>query len=174
MKWCGFWTLAFFILNAQAVRAECNPLLKSTFDQSKIVIEDNGTLVDLTTGLMWQRCALGYEWKNNTCVAQGSAPAIFTWEQALTQAAQAKSFGGFDDWRLPNKNELGSLVNYACFQPALDTALFPETHSAGYWTSTPNSFTELRAWAINFANGDHMSSSRTDLLSVRLVRELPR
>ncbi|HEY6529630.1 MAG TPA: DUF1566 domain-containing protein [Cellvibrionaceae bacterium] len=170
-KYCG---LSWLILNAQNVFAECNVQLKSTFDSSKIVMENNGTIVDLTTGLMWQRCALGYEWKNNTCTQQGVLPVVFTWEQALTQAAQSKTFAGFNDWRLPNKNELGSLVDYACFQPALDIKYFPETRSIGYWTNTPNSFTELRAWAVNFTYGDHMSSSRTDLLGARLVRELPR
>lgn len=174
MKWYKLLSLTFVALHAQAALAECDPLLKPTFDQSKIVIENNGTLVDLTTGLMWQRCALGYEWKNNTCITQDATPSVFTWEEALTRAAQAKSFAGFENWRLPNKNELGSLVDYACAQPALDVNLFPETRSAGYWTNTPNTFTELRAWAVNFAHGDHTSSSRTDLMAARLVREVPR
>jgi Protein of unknown function (DUF1566) len=168
------WGLMCLLSIALPVSAECNGQLKSTFDQSKIVIETNGTLVDLTTGLMWQRCAVGYEWRNNTCNLQEGSAALFTWEQALIHARQYRSFVGFGDWRLPNKNELGSLVDYACFQPALDVKLFPETRSAGYWTNSPNSFTELRAWAVNFAYGDQMSSARTDLLSVRLVREVPR
>lgn len=168
------WVLLCLLPIAFHVSAECNGQLKSTFDQSKIVIESNGTLVDLTTGLMWQRCTLGYEWRNSTCNLQEGAATLFTWEQALVQASKSKSFAGFGDWRMPNKNELGSLVDYACFMPALDVKLFPQTNSAGYWTNSPNSFTALRAWAINFAYGDHMSSARTDLLSMRLVREVPR
>ncbi|MEY4588803.1 MAG: hypothetical protein RL497_879 [Pseudomonadota bacterium] len=174
MKFCISGGVLVLALSSCFARADCNPLLKSTFDRSKVVVESNGTLVDLTTGLMWQRCALGFEWKNNTCVPQDGVPSLFTWEQAIVQAAKSKSFVGFNDWRLPNKNELGSLVDYACFQPSIDASLFPETRSEGYWSNSPNSFTESRAWAINFAYGDHMSSIRADLLNARLVREIPR
>lgn len=162
------------VIGVGAAWAECNPLLKPSYDRSKFVAESKGVVVDLTTGLMWQRCPLGYEWKNSACVLPVGAVTVFSWEQALEQAAKMKNFAGFSDWRMPNKNELGSIVDYACAQPALDSTLFPETQPSGYWTGSPNAFTPLRAWAVNFSYGDHMSSSRTDLLGVRLVREIPR
>lgn len=154
--------------------SDCNPLLKPSYDRSKFVVEASGVVVDLTTGLMWQRCPMGYEWKNSACVLPAGAITTFSWDQALEQAAKMRNFAGFTDWRIPNKNELGSIVDYACAQPALDTNLFPETQPTGYWSNSPNTFTPMRAWAVNFAYGDHMSSVRTDLLGVRLVREVPR
>lgn len=157
-----------------AAWAECNALLKPSYDRTKFVVEPTGVVVDLTTGLMWRRCPMGYEWKNSACALPAGAVTVFSWAQALEQAAKAKNFAGFSDWRMPNKNELGSIVDYACAQPALDNTLFPETAPSGYWTNSPNSFTPERAWAVNFAYGDHMSSMRTDLLGVRLVREIPR
>lgn len=157
-----------------AVLADCNPLLKPSLDRAKTVVEASGVVVDLTTGLMWQRCPLGYEWKNSSCLLPSGGVTAFTWEQALAAAGKAKSFAGFSDWRLPNKNELGSIVDYSCSQPAVDTTLFLQTQPGGYWTSSPNTYTAPRAWAINFAYGDHMSSNRSDLLGARLVREIPR
>ncbi len=156
------------------VWADCNPVLKPSYDRNKFVVESSGVVVDLTTGLMWQRCPVGYEWKSAACVLPAGAVTTFTWEQALEQAAKSKGFAGFADWRVPNKNELGSIVDYACAQPALDAQLFPDTQPSGYWTSSPNAFTPQRAWAINFSYGDHMSSNRTDQLGVRLVRDVPR
>lgn len=169
------WVVSLLLLAwGSAVRAECNALLKPSYDRAKFVVEASGVVVDLSTGLMWQRCPMGYEWKNSACALPAGAVTVFSWEQALVQAAKAKSFAGFSDWRMPNKNELGSIVDYACAQPALDSTLFPETAPSGYWTNSPNSFTPERAWAVNFAYGDHMSSMRADLLGVRLVREIPR
>jgi hypothetical protein len=99
---------------------------------------------------------------------------LFSWEQALVQAAKLKNFAGFSDWRIPNKNELGSIVDYACAQPALDVNVFPDTQAIGYWTNSPNGFNPERAWAINFAHGEHTTPTRDALLGVRLVRVIPR
>lgn len=152
--------------------AECNSLLRKSFDQSRVVAHDDGTVVDLRTGLMWQRCALGYRWQSGSCTRDAAAAAEFTWEDALVAAAANKTFAGHRDWRLPNKNELGSLVERACFSPAIDETLFPVTEAKGYWTHSPNNFNEFSAWAVNFADGDHMSTSRINLLAARLVRSL--
>jgi hypothetical protein len=160
---------ACLLCAASEAWAECNNMLKSSFDRSQVVVHDDGTLVDLSTGLMWQRCTLGYSWQSGTC-SRDSAAAEFTWEDALTTAASKKTFAGYHGWRLPNKNELGSLVERACFSPAIDQTLFPATESKGYWTNTPNNFNEFSAWAVNFVDGDHMSTSRTNLLGIRLVR----
>jgi len=172
MKRC-LYALAICVTAAysSSVGAECNPLLVASFDSSQVVAHEDGTLVDLRTGLMWQRCALGYQWQKGTC-SRGAAAAEFTWEQALESSVGNKTFAGHGDWRLPNKNELGSIVERACFSPAVDESFFPATEVKGYWTNTPNNFNEFSAWAVNFADGDHMSTSRTNLLGVRLVRDV--
>lgn len=167
------YTLATCIIaiGSRSAWAECQATLVSSFDSSQVVTHDDGTLVDLRTGLMWRRCALGYRWQNGTC-DRDSAAAEFTWESALETTAKHTSFAGHGDWRLPNKNELDSIVDRACHSPAIDETLFPATEAKGYWTNTPNNFNEFSAWAVNFADGDHMSTSRTNLLGVRLVREV--
>lgn len=152
--------------------AECNTLLRQTFDSNAVTIETAGVVVDTKTGLMWMRCSLGYQWQDNTCVRQEGKPAEFAWPEALQAAVTAKSFAGYNDWRLPNKKELSSIVEAACFDPAINLTVFPATEAKGYWTSTPNNFNESFAWAVNFINGDHVSTSRTNLFGIRLVREI--
>jgi len=61
----------------------------------------NGTISDTSTGLMWHKA---------------TAPGIYTWKQALSYC-ESLILAGQDDWRLPNKNELQSIVDYSRYNP---------------------------------------------------------
>ncbi len=159
-------------LASAGTAAECNSLLRQTFDSSAVIAEAHGVLVDTKTGLMWMRCSLGYQWQDSTCVRDESQTAEFTWPDALKAAVAANSFAGYNDWRLPNRKELASIVEAACFDPAIDLELFPATEAKGYWSSSPNNFNDWFAWGVNFINGDHVSTSRENLFAVRMVRSV--
>lgn len=162
----------FLAVASGTATAECNTLLRSTFDESAVTAESNGVAVDSKTGLMWMRCSLGYDWRDGGCIRNENKNAEFTWPDALQAAAAAKSFAGYNDWRMPNRKELGSIVEGACFDPAINLSVFPATEAKGYWSASPNNFNESFAWAVNFINGDHVSTSRTNLFAVRLVRQI--
>ena len=66
------------------------------YTSSKLVDNTNGTLTDASTGFMWQ-----YE----------AAPQSMYWESALSYC-ETLSLGGHNDWRLPNKSETQSLIDY--------------------------------------------------------------
>ncbi len=68
------------------------------------VPQGNGTVIDKRTGLQWMRCSLGQEWTGKTCK---SVPNQHTWEQAK---AQQIKLAGYNDWRLPTRFELETLV----------------------------------------------------------------
>ena len=72
----------------------------------------DGTITDTVTGLMWQKA---------------TAPGTYTWEQALTYCENLTLAGDYSDWRLPNRNELQSIVDYSRYNPAIDTTFFPDT-----------------------------------------------
>jgi len=90
----------------------------------------NGTVTDNLTGLIWL--------KNATCFGQE------TWASALTSANSlaSGSCGLTDgsvagDWRLPNINEMLSLVDTSHKAPALPTGHpFTNLVLSSYWTST--------------------------------------
>jgi hypothetical protein len=42
----------------------------------------------------------------------------------------------YTDWRLPNLNELQSIVDYTRRDPAIDGTIFSVAMSSGYWSST--------------------------------------
>jgi len=77
-----------------------------------------------------------------------------TWEEAL-QAVTAlnQQQGGTYSWRLPNINELESLVDCSAHRPAL-----PQGHPfrdvrEGYWSSTTSMFEPDWAWALYLSKG---------------------
>ncbi|GIA23025.1 putative Fimh-like protein [Vibrio cholerae] len=126
----------------------------------------DGTVTHHTTGLIWQRCSLGQSWDGTDCT--GTATTL-TWQQALAAGAQ-NTLGGFSDWRLPNKNELASIVEYRCFGPAINSQAFPNTPSAWYWSSSPNAYNSDFAWDVYFHDGRVYYSNKDANYHVRLVR----
>lgn len=97
----------------------------------------------------------------------GSAPG-FLWQPAL-QAAETHTFAGYSDWRLPNKNELASIVEEACVNPAINTLAFPNAHASYVWSSATYAYGSNGACYVHFNHGYVGSSNKTDG-HVRLVR----
>ncbi len=97
---------------------------------SRFTNNHDGTITDTLTGLTWL--------ENAGCFA----PAL--WATAITEANQLASGAcGLTDgstagqWRLPNVNELESLVDVSASNPALPAGYpFTNVSNAIYWTST--------------------------------------
>ncbi|MBN2808178.1 MAG: DUF1566 domain-containing protein, partial [Deltaproteobacteria bacterium] len=122
-------------------------------NQNDPAIPEDDTVTDPNTGLMWQR----YE---------GGEMA---WSEALDYC-QNLTLAGYDDWRLPDRHELQSLIDYARFGPALDESVFPEVVSSYYWSSTTNAFNTGYAWRVYFYNGYVRNISKSSSYYVRAVR----
>ena len=90
-----------------------------------------------------------------------------TWQEALTYC-QDLNYAEKDDWRLPDKKELMSLVDFASGDPA--TGL-PGITNGGYWSSTAHVNTLANAWYVDFTNGNLLSNTKTQTMYARCVRE---
>jgi len=77
-----------------------------------------------------------------------------TWEQALAWVKE-QGFCGSSDWRLPNINELESLVHMGTAgSPVwLETLGFTNVASYDYWTSTTDVDNPSRAWYVQIGSG---------------------
>ena len=116
----------------------------------------DGTAIDHTTGLMWTVDDISSDRLN--------------WNDA-DNAAKAVMLGGFDDWRLPTRQELLTLVDDTRVNPAIDTAFFPTCKSDWYWSSTPWAGSPASdAWIVGFYNGGSGGNGRGALARVRACR----
>jgi len=98
-------------------------------------------VVDRLTGLCWQRCA-------------NLANDEVSWDEALAGIAAINSDAGRGSWRLPNINELESLVDCSRARPALAAAVDvfdrPDTVC---WSSTTSMYQPDWAWALYLDKG---------------------
>lgn len=77
-----------------------------------------------------------------------------TWEEALKAAAEFNQRqGGTYSWRLPNINELESLVDCSAHSPALPHGHPFRDVKEGYWSSTTSMFEPDWAWALYLNKG---------------------
>ena len=102
-------------------------------------------VTDNLTSLMW--------------VKNGNLPnGPRDWQGALGYVASINSGSGlcgYKDWRLPNVNELESLVNSGEANMAtwLNTQGFSNVHSDYYWSSTTYAFYTDIAWIVHMWDG---------------------
>ena len=107
---------------------------------------DDGTVTDNATGLMWQQ------------VDDGDT---YNWKDALKNAKNSK-LAGYNDWRLPNTKELQSIVDYDKKTiPAINEAFFKCTNNdSWFWTSTTQG--DFKYTACYIAFGKAYSKDNSD------------
>jgi hypothetical protein len=137
------------------VKCPQNEFMAESTPTNEFVLHDNGTVTHTPTGLIWMQCSFGQTWNSGTCVEDLETLATYTWQGALNAVADLNEGGGFaghTDWRLPNKNELASIVEESCSAPTINEAIFPDTEPGTWWSSSPRAVGD-RAWIVNFDSG---------------------
>jgi hypothetical protein len=136
---------------------------------SVFVNNTDGTVSDLTTGLMWEQ--------KTDDGGLGDKDNMYTWQEALEWITElnAANYLGYHDWRLPSVKELQTIIDYSRSLPAVNPAYFPNTASSIYWTSTTVIDDKDYAWAIWFNYGYidfnwQYFEGKTATASVRAVR----
>ncbi len=131
----------------------------------------NGTISDADTGLVWQQCSAGYTTTTAKCDT-ASGTTTFTWADALSYC-EGLSLAGQTDWRLPNRIELMSIVDYTRVNPSINTTYFPNVPNAKsyqYWSSTSYADTASYAWYVDFVAGNVLNYGKAAYFYVRCVR----
>ncbi len=109
-----------------------------------------GCMIDNLTGLMWPK--------------NGNLPGIYkTWNNAIDYSNNL-TLCGYSDWRLPNINELNSLVNSAMSDPSvwLNEQGFSGVQSGHYWSSSTNVQTTGEAWRVGLFFGYENNGDKTN------------
>jgi hypothetical protein len=110
-------------------------------------------VLDTRTNLMWSREVL---------------PRM-SFKKAL-DAPEKLTAAGFKDWRLPTVEELFCLADRTKYGPAIDTAFFPDTPSAWFWSSTVDASSSGCAWVVYFGYGSSGWYRQGSGAHVRAVR----
>jgi len=136
----------------------------------------NGTVTDNNTGLMWQQQDDGnvYNWYQAT----GTVDSTYNPSGAnYKNVCGNLNLGGPGVWRLPARNELASIIDYAFtyLDPSINSTYFPNTKTTSYyWTNTTGADDPSRKWIAWFQEGlvtEHIGGN-TDSY-VRCVRGWP-
>ncbi len=99
----------------------------------------DGAVTDRVTGLMW---------------TENGSPAEFplTWAEAFDFVRQLNDerFGGYGDWRMPNRRELFSVVSHDTINPCLPAPHpFRNVFHGYYWTGTTCARLPDQAWYVH-------------------------
>jgi len=134
-------------------------LVSALFAQDRFIRDDtNGTVIDTKTNLMWQDNS-----DNNISGLRKGWTDTLNYCENLTLA-------GYSDWRLPNYNELESLVDRSRLNPAISPIFKYVGTTSYYWTSTR--YDESNAWFVRFSDGEGATGATIfDGAYVRCVRD---
>ena len=115
---------------------------------TRFVDNGNGTVTDKATGLIWQKTDSAY-------LPVGSYSGSMNWEDTFNYIREMniRHVSGYSTWRLPNIQELLSLLDFGQFDPNLNS-IFKYCNQSGYhWSSTSRFWGTSDHWAANFVHG---------------------
>jgi hypothetical protein len=143
-KWVGIFCFIFMMVTT-VVWAK---------PDSAYIDNENGTVTDIETKLMWQQATAG--------------PMNFT--DALSYCP-GLSLAGYKDWQLPTLDELKTLVDRSGGYPTINRTYFPNTVSYYYWSSTDTGkYQTDSAWVVNFGGYGIYFDEKDRSSYVRAVR----
>ncbi len=125
--------------------------------------DDTDIITDPQMGLMWQDDRI-------------TDTLLISWDEAM-RYCETLVFGGYDDWRLPSKQEMLSTIDPDRCDHEVQGAMpinihFLHKHPDVYWVSDTVKTMDELAWRVHFDNGEaHWGPKRFEF-HVRCVREL--
>lgn len=127
---------------------------------------------DNHTGLIWEvktQAGSGgihaadntYRWGGKTALLTADYGTRYDDWNSLVDGSNQANLCGFNDWRVPNINELISIVHLGKSgdSAAIDIDFFPNTAIDRYWSASPSAGSNSSAWMFNF-------NSKTSILPI--------
>jgi hypothetical protein len=111
---------------------------------------------------------LDYRGASDGGQCDGSACDTFEYVRAVNEAG----FCGYNDWRMPSRDELGSISDPRLVEsrPTINMKYFPYTQPEEYWSANDYHFQWDTAWVWSFQHGHDRVEWKKSPRRVRLVR----
>ena len=145
---------------------------------------------DTETGLMWEVKSESDAMRNSQNLYSWFAPETTAIKgkrdggrckgsadcdtHAYIEAMNKQNFCGHNDWRLPTREQMQTLVDFegGDVNTKIDNQYFPRTKPSWYWTSSEHDKKNDYAWYVLFRNGYALSDLKERPKHVRLVRSV--
>ena len=134
---------------------------------SRFVDNLDGTVSNISAGLMWRKCSLG---TSGPDCGVGNAKDLSWFDAKLS--ASGYSFAGYTDWRLPDLDELSNLQKELCKDVSASKRFFPNDQFDYFWSASTVKGDGGSAWEANFRTGLFEDEYKASLNKVRLVRSI--
>lgn len=119
--------------------------------ESGLIDREDGTIFDINTNLLWQK---------------SSPDKVLAWQKAK-EYCESLTLAGYNDWRLPTREELEYLINRK-YCPAIDPIF--ECKSNMYCSSSTDEIFPNVIGCINFDEGYVAYGYKKEAIFVRAVR----
>ncbi|KJU85244.1 FG-GAP repeat-containing protein [Candidatus Magnetobacterium bavaricum] len=129
----------------------------ATWPTPRFTDANDGTVADNLTGLVWSKDA-------NTPVTGTCTGSDRSWQAALEYVSclNGANYLGYNDWRLPNKKELMSLVDRGRVNPAIASGNpFTNVNANNYWSSSTTAYDSYVAWLVDINGGSVWVNSKS-------------
>lgn len=138
----------------------------------------NGTVMDKLTGMMWLKnvaCGKFYQLDLGGANRRSWVHAINSCDKLSSGFCGLSDDSNRGDWRLPNVNDLKSLVHHGRYDPALppDCPLVGLTPLPLYWSATTYEYNPNYAWGVSFKTGPDFAKDKITDYYVWCVRDGP-
>lgn len=96
--------------------------------------------------------------------------------ESYVKAINEKKLCGFDDWYLPSRYELSTIVDTSALYPgpAIPKSFFPETLAGKYWTDTTFKTRRAGAWLWSLDTGSDYVVEKSEAHNIRLTYAPPK
>ncbi|MDP7553865.1 MAG: DUF1566 domain-containing protein [Candidatus Thioglobus sp.] len=177
-----------FLLSILVSSIVCADLVKLSDEGKKLNIDDSewSCVLDEDSSLVWEvkKDKEGIQYMMNTHTwfdgetgeESGKYSRNCFWNKdcntkSYISAINKQQFCSFNDWRLPTRNELETLLNYYGESDILiDLRFFPNTQNTTYWTSVSLENNPSLAYEVPFFFGGSIVRDKSIDTHIRLVR----
>lgn len=171
--------LAMACVSSSTIAQTCITNTPNIHEEGNFIDRKDGTILDVSTGLIWAKCNVGEKFNADENSCSGSPINFTTWQDALNAASDSQNttIGETSGFRMPNIKELTSIVDYQCISPSIDTKVFISALNAPYWSNTPdvhnvNVSGGYEGLLIDFKDGQEVDSGASGMVLMRMVKHI--